>query len=230
MIYYQEKKTCGTSTCYGICGGTLISQDYVITAAHCVGTKNAADITLIAGMHNRASTTETAIRQVRSVQAIYVHPQYDTVTNINDIALLRVSTLFTFNKYVQPACLPGSEPKANDQVVIAGWGAQAFAGKVNDILKQTYTKVVDKCDYWWLAVDSSKQMCVANSVDGSSACQGDSGGPILAQTNGQYVVSGIASYVRDCITKGSTTSPNVYTRVAAYKGWIKSITKWEKNY
>jgi secreted trypsin-like serine protease len=223
MIYYQEKKTCGTDVCYGVCGGTLINANYVITAAHCVGTKNGADITLVAGMHNRTSTTETT-RQFRTVQSIYVHPNYDTVTNMNDIAVLRVSTPFTFDKYVQPACLPGGEPKPNDQVAIIGWGAQVFAGTVHDTLKQAYTKIVGNCDYWWPSLDSSKQICVANAVDGSSACHGDSGGPILAQYNGQYVVSGIASYVNDCNTKGSTNSPNVYTRVAAHKPWIKSIT------
>ncbi|CAF1144809.1 unnamed protein product [Adineta steineri] len=223
MIYYQEKKLCGSNVCSGICGGTLINANYIITAAHCIGTKNATDITLIAGMHNRVSTTETATRQVRTVQSIYVHPKYDTVTNINDIAVLRVSVPFILNTYVQPACLPGGEPKPNDQVVIAGWGAQVFAGTVNDILKQAYTKIVDKCDSWWPSVDSSKQMCVANSIDGSSACQGDSGGPILAQYNGQYVVSGVTSYGKDCNTKGSTNSPNVYTRVSAYKAWIKTI-------
>lgn len=211
--------------CNGICGGTLISRDYVIIAAHCVDTKNAADITLIAGMHNRASTAETVTRQVRSVQAIYVHPQYDTINNINDIGILSVSKPFIFNKHAQPACLPGGEPKPNDKVVIAGWGAQAFARTRNDIIKQADTKVVDKCDFWWAALDSSKQICVANYVDGSSACQGDSGGPVLAQNNGQHVVSGVASYVKDCNTKGSTNSPNVYTRVTAHKAWIKSITK-----
>lgn len=217
MIYCQEEKTCGTNACYGVCAGTLISQDYIITTAHCVGTKKAVDITLFAGVRNRASTTETTTRQVRNVQAIYVHPQYGTVTNINDIAVVRVGTSFTFNKYVQPACLPGGEPKSNDLVVIAGWGAQAFAATVNDILKQAYTKVVDKCDYWWLALDSS--------LDGSSAYQDDRDGPILTQTNGQHVVSGVASYVQGCNTKGSTNSSNLYTRVAAYKAWIKSITK-----
>jgi secreted trypsin-like serine protease len=224
MIYYQEKKTCGTNACYGVCGGTLINANYIITAAHCIGTKSAGDITLIAGMHNRMSTTETVTRQFRTVQPIYVHPEYDTVTNMNDIAILRVSAPFTFNQYVQPVCLPGVEPKPNDQVIIVGWGALAFAGVVNDVLKQAYTKIVDKCNSWWPSLDSSKQICVVNAVDGSSACQGDSGGPILAQYNGQYVVSGLTSYVRDCNTKGSTNSPNVYTRVAAYKAWIKSIT------
>ena len=95
---------------------------------------------------------------------------------------------------------------------------------MNDILKQAYTKVVGGCDSWWPQMETSRQICVADSVDGNSVCQGDSGGPILAQYKGQYVVSGVASYVRDCNTKGTANSPNVYTRVAAYKDWIKKIT------
>ena len=128
-------------------------------------------------MHNRTSNTEPT-QQRRIVDAIYIHPQYGRyTTSLYDIAILRVSTPFVYNTYVQPACLPGAEPQANDQVIIAGWGAQTFGGSVNDILKQAYTTVIGDCNTFQSVVDDSRQICVADTINGNSACQGDSGGP-----------------------------------------------------
>jgi secreted trypsin-like serine protease len=174
-------------------------------------------------MHNQSSITETNTRQVRTVRQVYIHPEYDPLIIVNDIAVLRVDTSFTFTKYVQPACLPGGEPQANDQVVLIGWGAEALGGSMVNTLKQTFTKVIANCDTYWAQVDNTRQICVGNSVSGDSACQGDSGGPILSLYQRHYVVSGIASYVKDCNTMGNSNKPNVYTRVSAYKTWIKSI-------
>jgi secreted trypsin-like serine protease len=206
----------------------LIDKDYVITAAHCVTTTNSSDIILTAGMHTQSSKTETKNRQVRTVQQIYIHPEYDSLIVTNDIALLRVDTSFKFTKYVQPACLPGGEPQPNDQVTIIGWGSKVIGGTQANTLKQAFTTVIGNCDTYWPQVDNSRQICVANSISGDSACQGDSGGPILHLFQSQYVVSGVASYVKDCNTQGNNNKPNVYTRVSAYKTWIKNIIESEK--
>lgn len=201
----------------------MIDKDYVITAAHCVSTTNLSDIILTAGMHNQLSTRETNTRQIRTVQRIDIHPEYDSLLVTNDIALLRVSIPFKFTKYVQPTCLPGGEPQPNDQVTIIGWGSEVLGGKLSNTLKQGFTKVISNCDTYWPAVDNLRQICVANSVSGNSACQGDSGGPLLYLFKNQYVVSGIASYVKDCNTQGNNNKPNVYTRVSTYKTWIKNL-------
>ena len=222
MLFYKEERVSGNIVTNGNCGATLINKDYAITAAHCVGVSNPSAVTLTAGLHDKLSTAESSSRQVRTAKTITVHPQYDTTSYAHDIAVIRVNQSFVFNTYVQPACLPGGEPQPDEDVAIVGWGTQAIDGAVSNILQQTYTKVVRDCERWWSSVDGSRQICVSDYAKNSSACLGDSGGPILAKYQSRYVVSGIASFVQSCKT-GAGGYPNVYTRVAAYKNWIRSI-------
>ena len=79
MLSFRQKATCESSECYVVCGATLISKDYANTAAHCINTTNPSDITLIAGMHQQSSTTETNTRQVRTVEEIHIHSRYYSI-------------------------------------------------------------------------------------------------------------------------------------------------------
>jgi secreted trypsin-like serine protease len=223
MISYRQIASCSTGTCYLGCGGTLINRNYILTAAHCITTSNLSDIVVIAGMHQQSSLTEFNTRQIRNVQSIHIHPGYNSKAITNDIALIRVNVSFNYTEYVQPACLPVIEPAINEDVIIIGWGSERLGTSMVDILKQTVTQVVDNCRLYWPQLNTNLQICVANSKSGDSACQGDSGGPILQQHNGQYIVSGVASYTHDCETVGFGHFPNVYTRVSAYETWIEQI-------
>ena len=216
------------SQCYTACGGTLISSNFVLTAAHCVTTTKPTDIQLTAGMHQQSSQDEGETRQVRTVSAIYVHPEYDSNTMGNDIALLRVDTPFNYDTYVQPACLDDVDPQAGESVIILGWGAKSLDTGTVDILQQAYTTVVDKCWRYWGVWVTEKQICVADPQTGDSACKGDSGGPIMTLIHGQYVASGVASFTQSCITNGPDGAPNVYTRISSYRTWIDGITYTNK--
>jgi trypsin len=107
-------------------------------------------------------------------------------------------------------------------VILIGWGAEKMGGNTYDELKQAQVKVISQCDRYWSQFDEDNQICVGHSISGDSACQGDSGGPLLQQSNGQWVVQGVASFVDDCKTNGNFP-PNVYVKVSAYLPWIDTI-------
>jgi hypothetical protein len=224
QVLYEERKPCGNNQiCLGICGGTLIDSRHVLTAAHCIGTTDPSLITITAGLHNRL-INEPGTRQVKTVERIFKHPNYNPQTTENDLTILRLAQPVQFNKFVQPACLPGPDPRPDADVVLIGWGALTLGAGAHHELKQTKVKVIDDCNRYWSQVDEAKQVCVGNPTTGESACQGDSGGPMLHEHNGQWVVAGVTSFGsgRGCTTY-SHSQPNLYARVSYYMPWILSI-------
>jgi secreted trypsin-like serine protease len=223
QVLYEERKPCGTNrVCTGSCGGTLIDSRHVLTAAHCIGELIPSRITITAGLHDKR-ISEQDTRQARSVERIFMHPGWDSARLANDIAILRLTEPVQFNKFVQPACLPGPDPEPDSEVVLIGWGAEQFGGSPYHQLKQAQVKVIGQCEkYWGQQIDNEKQICVAHRTSGFSACQGDSGGPMLQKHNNQWIVQGVTSFISDCKTHDNLL-PNVYVRVSAYLPWIKSI-------
>ena len=196
----------------------------MLTAAHCIGTTDPSRITITAGLHNK-NDEEKGTRQILTVERIFKHPGYDSEMITNDITILRLSKPVEFNKYVQPACLPGPDPQPGESVVLIGWGAEALHSGLYHELKQAKVKVLSNCEYYWgHYYDAEKHFCVGDRETGNSACFGDSGGPMLYEYNGQWIVSGVTSFGNptECTTLGDSL-PNVYIRVSAYLDWINSI-------
>ncbi|KAL1272662.1 hypothetical protein QQF64_028524 [Cirrhinus molitorella] len=209
---------------YHFCGGSLINNEYVLTAAHCLPGVSASSLRVYLGRRTQEGPNPNEIS--RTVRTIIVHPSYNSYTNDNDIALLRLSSTVTFTNYIRPVCLAAQSSvfSAGTSSWITGWGdVQAGVSLPSPgILQETVIPVVDNVQCNSLLGSgsvTSNMMCAGLIQGGKDTCQGDSGGPMVSRQCAVWVQSGITSWGYGC---AEANSPGVYTRVSRYQTWITS--------
>ncbi|XP_050668050.1 serine protease snake-like isoform X2 [Leptidea sinapis] len=232
------------------CGSTLISENYLITAAHCSRVPS-GDTTVAnprpeivrLGNKNIFGFSLNERFNDMKIKRIINHPNYMPPKKYFDIAIIEITESVRFTKYIQPACLWSDfdTKRLGTQSALTGWGVTEYRhnkaiGTISAELQAAVVDIIDSdlcdrllrpsCNRHWCGLESH-QICAGKLAGGVDACKGDSGGPLqveiplpIASQGSMHYIIGITSFGIGC---ARPNKPGVYTRVSSFVDWIEDI-------
>uniref|UniRef100_A0A3B3BNT6 Granzyme M n=1 Tax=Oryzias melastigma TaxID=30732 RepID=A0A3B3BNT6_ORYME len=206
-----------------VCGGFLISTDFVMTAAHC---DKLNPTNVVVGSHNLNKIHKKM--RIKFKKCKHGHFQ-QTITGY-DIMLLQLNKRVNFNDRVKPIRLPkrGMTVKEKSECTVAGWGKTRTGGEQVKELQMVNVSVIslDQCQRVWKKYDGilpDGVVCAGGYATDKGFCQGDSGGPLVCGGTAVGIVSFNRGYICDY-----PNVPNVYTDLSKYTNWIQKKLKEKK--
>jgi secreted trypsin-like serine protease len=222
------------------CSSTLISNQWVMTAAHCVKDNPTPSLYRVKLGVFAYSKNDEPGEEIRKIVEVQIHPKYVNALPsrlVYDIALLKLEKPVEFTDHISPVCLPTEQdeevPAAGSSIIETGWGRTTEGGALGEKLQQVTDSISDlqKCKevYGKLSnpfeVDPKVHFCNGIGDDGKGSCQGDSGGPAVVQdpkNNNAWKQVGIISAAVGC-ARGKYGA--VKSKVSAYVDFINTHVK-----
>ncbi|RDD36395.1 Chymotrypsin-like protease CTRL-1 [Trichoplax sp. H2] len=223
QISLQRKNSSQPCLFHHICGGSIINQQHILTAAHCVDSGKVSDFRVVAGEYDLSRNENT--EQIIPVIKLIIRSDWNLTTLNNDIAVVKLASKLTYNSYVAPIALASVTPPTNTASQVVGWGLTNYVRKTRpNILQVLDVKRTSDSD---AAAITSKynnftQVAATTNIFCEGLCKNDSGGPLVFKQNNQYLQYGVASYV--ALPCGLYPA-DFYARVSSFKAWIEDNSR-----